>query len=124
MSAPLPKLLPPFDEATRQRLADAPRRLVADGGPMRVKVFVDEQDLQSALAEIDRLRRGIVHQNNAIEQTLGRALGYPWYKDDPENFPDATEDDGVCVGDHVAETLAMEAAAKIDRLTKTLHLAP
>lgn len=45
-----------------------------------------------------------------IEQILGRALGYPRYCDDKDNFPDATEQDGVCVGDHTAVTLAQEAA--------------
>lgn len=50
-----------------------------------------------------------------IEQILGKALGYPWYWDDQENFPGATKEDGVCVGDHVAATLAMEAADRIRR---------
>lgn len=45
-----------------------------------------------------------------VEQILGKALGYPWYKDDPKNFPDATEADGVCTGEHTYLTLAMEAA--------------
>lgn len=48
-----------------------------------------------------------------ISQTLGRALGYPRYCDDQKNFPGATDEDGVCVGDHVAETLANEAARRI-----------
>lgn len=55
-----------------------------------------------------------------IEQLLGGALGYPWFKDDPKNFPGATEADGVCVGDHVAVTLAMEAAQRIAGLQATL----
>jgi hypothetical protein len=45
-------------------------------------------------------------------------LGYPWFKDDQKNFPGADESCGVCVGDHVAETLAMEAATEIERLRK------
>ncbi len=48
-----------------------------------------------------------------IEQILGKALGYPWFKDDQENFPNATEADGVSVGDHTAWSLACEAADKI-----------
>lgn len=47
---------------------------------------------------------------NDITQLLGKALGYPWYKDDQKNFPGATEADGVCVGEHVAVTLAAEIA--------------
>ena len=59
-------------------------------------------------------------RDHRIEQILGKALGYPWFKDDQKNFPSATEEDGVCVGDHVAETLAMEAAKKIAQLEKEL----
>jgi hypothetical protein len=50
-----------------------------------------------------------------VEQILGKALGYPWYKDDKKNFPNATEADGVCVGDNIAESLAMEAATAINK---------
>lgn len=49
------------------------------------------------------------------EQVLGKALGYPWYKDDPQNFPDATEADGVCTGEHTLVTIAMEAASRLKR---------
>lgn len=51
-----------------------------------------------------------------IEQILGKVLGYPWYKDDPKNFPDATEADGVCIGAETAWSLAMLAADKIKQL--------
>jgi hypothetical protein len=57
-------------------------------------------------AEIARLRVGLSRQSDEICQTLGAALGYPRYCDDQENFPDATESDGVCVGEHVAESIA------------------
>ena len=56
--------------------------------------------------------------DDAICQTLGKALGYPRYCDDQKNFPGATEADGVCVGDHVAESLAEEAARRIKELTE------
>lgn len=68
------------------------------------------------LAEIERLRKAAAIENEEICQSLGQALGYPWFKDDPKNFPDATERDGVCVGDHVAASLAEEAARKIREL--------
>ena len=51
-----------------------------------------------------------------IEQILGKALGYPWYKDDPDIFPKATEADGVCVGIETAWSLAMIAADRIKEL--------
>ena len=71
-------------------------------------------------AEIERLRDAYTTQVHDIEQTLGQALGYPWYKDDQVNFCGATEADGVCVGEHVPETLAAEAAAEIGKLQEAL----
>ncbi len=62
-------------------------------------------------------------ENHEIEQILGKALGYPWFKDDQKNFPDATEVDGVCIGDHVPATLAMEAARWIAKLSDELATA-
>lgn len=61
-------------------------------------------------------------REHEIQQTLGKVLGYPWYKDDPENFPDAKEADGVCVGEHTSETLASEAAALIAKLQQQVKL--
>lgn len=62
------------------------------------------------------LRQKVIAEFHDIEQTLGSALGYPRYCDDQKNFPGAEPKDGVCVGDHVAATLAQEAAATIHRL--------
>lgn len=67
-------------------------------------------------ADLDRLRFAAVRQQRDIQQTLGKALGYPKFCDDKKNFPDATEADGFCVGDHVAESLANETASELDRL--------
>lgn len=64
-------------------------------------------------ADVARLKLAASTINEEVCQALGKALGYPWFKDDQRNFPHATEADGVCVGDHVAETLAAEAAAKL-----------
>ena len=72
-----------------------------------------------AIRELAHLRAKCANVNEEICQTLGAALGYPRYVDDPTNFPDATEADGVCVGDHVAETLAVEAAERIRRSAAT-----
>lgn len=69
-----------------------------------------------AADEIERLYTAYYKNENEICQTLGKALGYPCFKDDQKNFPGATEEDGVCVGEHVAVTLAQEAANEIERL--------
>jgi hypothetical protein len=71
-----------------------------------------ERELNAANERIKRLRDGIAKQNLEIEQTCGKVLDYPWFKDDQKNFPEATEKDGVCVGEHVAETIAAELALK------------
>lgn len=62
------------------------------------------------------LVREMAKESEEILQSLGAALGYPWFKDDPKNFPDAAEIHGVCTGDHVAASIAMEAAKAIDAL--------
>lgn len=67
-------------------------------------------------ARVKELLHGAAVESHEIEQVLGRALGYPWFKDDSSNFPSATEADGVFVGPHTALTLADEAAAKIATL--------
>ena len=65
-------------------------------------------------------RTSMLQEFHDIEQTLGKALGYPRYKDDQKNFPGATDADGVCVGDHVAASLATEAAERIRVLEEAL----
>lgn len=80
----------------------------------------DEKQLETIAAqkkEIARLKAALESQSHEVEQILAQALGgYPWYKDDQANFPGAAEKDGVCVGDHVPESLAAEAAAEIGGL--------
>ena len=71
-----------------------------------------ERQLNAANQRIKHLRDGIAKQNQTIEQACGKALGYPWFKDDQKNFPGATEKDGVCVGEHVAETIVSELAKR------------
>ena len=72
-------------------------------------------DLTEGIGVLGQLRK-YQEEIQEIEQILGKALGYPWFKDDPKNFPTATEADGVCVGDHTAWSLAMIAADKIKEL--------
>jgi hypothetical protein len=66
----------------------------------------------------DERRKMLIQQEHEIQQILGKALGYPWYKDDQKNFPEATEEDGVCVGDHFSLSLVDEAADRIRKLER------
>lgn len=75
-----------------------------------------EAEVKYANGERIRVQDAIHKIDRDIIQTLGKALHYPWFKDDQKNFPGATEADGVAVGDHVAETLAVEAAKRIEKL--------
>lgn len=80
--------------------------------------------LRALAAEVDRLRRAAAAQDRAVCQSLGDALGYPTYAADPRTFPDASPEDGCCVGPHTAETLATEAAETIRRLREALSRRP
>ena len=82
-----------------------------------------------ALAESQRqnarLLKACQSTEQEVQQVLGKALGYPWYKDDQKNFQGATEADGVCVGEHVSASIADEAAQRIIALENkcALHAA-
>lgn len=65
------------------------------------------------VSELERLYAGAIHELVEVEQLLGEALGYPRYVDDPKNFPEATEADGVCVGEMTPAALAEQAANRI-----------
>ena len=80
--------------------------------PMAPEFRALEQRVADLEAELASLQKAYGVYENDIQQILGKALDYPWYKDDQKNFPGATEADGVCVGEHVAVTLAAEMAAK------------
>ena len=62
------------------------------------------------IAELEGLIAKYQEEMNLIEQLAGKALGYPWFKDDQKNFPGATEADGVCIGEHVAYTIVKQLA--------------
>jgi len=70
---------------------------------------------EKAVSQRDKM----LEESKEIEQILGKALGYPWYKDDPKNFPNATEADGVCVGIETPWSLAMIAADKLKALSRS-----
>lgn len=84
----------------------------SDDGVTNAALFEASLRLEQLSEKIMRLREGLLGQNQSIEQTCGKVLGYPWFKDDQKNFPGATEKDGVSVGDHVAETIVSELAKK------------
>lgn len=66
--------------------------------------------LAAGLAEAQRKIAGYQHHLRECEQFAGRALGYPWFKDDQVNFPGAAEADRVCVGEHIGDTIVEELA--------------
>lgn len=86
---------------------------------MAVHGHVQAKQVIDFIEEHVRLMRACDENENEIEQILAQAIGgFPWYKDDQENFPGTTEADGVCVGEHVAATLASLAASEITRLRR------
>lgn len=87
----------------------------------REKCEIMQGEHNALEAKVRDLKDGAIKSANEIEQTLGIALGYPWYKDDFKSFPNATVADGVCVGDNVPESLAAEAADRIQSLTTQLE---
>lgn len=96
------------------------------GSSDRIGQLLSENDqLRAQLAErearVKHLEDACIKSNEDICQTLGKVLGYPWFKDDQKNFPGATEENGVCVGEHVAESIAMEAARVIAEREKTIE---
>jgi hypothetical protein len=94
-------------------LGEEVRRLTSSRGN---GVLVPGPELEAMREEIAMLRAACRKLNEDVSQTLGKVLGFPWFKDDQQNFPGATEADGVCVGDEVAESLAARAADKIAKL--------
>lgn len=79
-------------------------------------VAMRTRERNEAVAEAKRMRDIGMRNDDEVCQILGKALNYPWFKDDQKNFPGATAAEGVCVGEHVAATIAHEAALEIVRL--------
>lgn len=80
--------------------------------------------IEEQAAEISELKRkldGYQRHLHECEQIAGKALGYPWYKDDQKNFPGATEADGVCVGEHVGDTIVAELAKRYEKTRNALE---
>ena len=84
----------------------------------KIGLLIEKLELQILTLKdrVNFLTKSAAKVNEEICQTLGGALDYPWFQDDQKNFPGTTEEQGVCVGDNVAETLAIQAARKIQEL--------
>ena len=83
----------------------------------------DKEAILCLTKEVEELHRIIARykeESKEIEQILGGVLGYPLYKDDPKTFPNATKEDGVCIGVESAWSLAMGAAQTIRSLEDKL----
>jgi hypothetical protein len=95
--------------------------LFADPDEFKTHSCMGYNKVRALEAENTRLKDAYHRSAAEIDQTLGRALGYPRYCDDQKNFPGTTDADGVCTGDHVPESLAAEAANLITRLKGELE---
>lgn len=97
----------------------ANRGMRAAGDPFPLHAtFFSEEDAKAYLdlrARVKRYYDACVATEDEIQQILGKALGYPRYCDDQKVFPGTKEEDGVCVFDNTAASLAMEAAEKLKK---------
>ena len=85
--------------------------------------IMNEKDFNDLITSVKEA--GAILQNEKykkemgeIEQILAKSLGYSWFEDDQCNFPNATEADGVAIGDHTAWSLAHQAADRIKELAE------
>lgn len=108
----------PEQAAFQALFADADKQNLAAELSECIESLTKDRLLTDYLEIID----GLKEESEEIEQILGKALGYPWYQDDPKNFPTATENDGVCVGIETAWSLANIAADKLKELENVKHL--
>ena len=74
----------------------------------------------AALAKAQQERDGYLHHLRLCEQIAGKVLGYPRYADDQNTFPGATEEDGVCIGEHVGDTIVAELASALAKAREAL----
>lgn len=100
--------------------------MASDEGPTDLTPFyvIAERVFTTLDKEVTELKRqigGYQKHMHECEQIAGKALGYPWYKDDQKNFPDATEADGVCVGEHVGDTIVAELAKRYEKTRHALE---
>jgi hypothetical protein len=74
----------------------------------------DETDQGEAAREraerAERERDAALKDVDECQQIAGKVLGYPWYKDDQKNFPNANDANGVCIGEHCGSSIVQELA--------------
>jgi hypothetical protein len=95
-----------------------------ESGDELIQEQIKVANLEAELTNAQRAVKGYQAECQEVEQALGQALGYPWYRDDEKNFPNATDADGVCIGEHVPSSIALEAGRTITELkakVKTLE---
>ena len=68
--------------------------------------------------ELEQKYNAMEQELYEVEQILGEALSYPRYCDDLQNFPDATEADGICVGEMTPAALAEQMAKEYALLSE------
>ena len=68
--------------------------------------------------ELEQKYNAMEQELYEVEQILGEALSYPRYCDDPKSFPDATEADGICVGEMTPAALAEQMAKEYALLSE------
>jgi len=83
---------------------------------LKTGVEVDRERIIYILERALKIHKIMMRGLDEMEQAAGKALGYPWFKDDQKNFPGATAADGVCIGEHVTETIVAELAAEYVKL--------
>jgi hypothetical protein len=85
-----------------------------------ISLMHDIDRLLAKLAAAEHERDGYACHLRECEQIAGKALGYPWFKDDQKNFPGSTEADGVCIGEHVGDTVVAELASRLTAANEQL----
>jgi hypothetical protein len=80
--------------------------------------IIDEH--REVIAKLNKQNVKMLEEFREIDQILGKALNYPWFKDDQENFPNATEADGVVTAGPTWH-VATHAADKIKELQEQLN---
>lgn len=79
--------------------------------------IIDNQKRE--IVNLKKQRDKMWQEFHEIEQILGKALDYPWFKDDQENFPGSTKADGVITAGPTW-AVAMHAADRINELKERL----
>jgi hypothetical protein len=94
-----------WDECSECETKVSNKKLKADVKGYRKQAKKAKKDHRETKHELERLKHAWSVANDEMCQEMGKALGFPWFYDDQESFPGSTAENGVCIGDHVAESL-------------------